>query len=115
MSSSASLTSGGSGKPLKRGALGSSGRASAAVSIVLIESGVIAAISAASSAEPVSVGVVPFVILRNFQFGIPVIIQTEGWSERVARIRRDQTTSFVAAGRGATEAEIFFENRKHSC
>jgi hypothetical protein len=50
---------------------------------------VIAAISAASLAEPVSVGVVPFVISRNFQFGISEVFQSEGWSERGARIRRD--------------------------
>jgi hypothetical protein len=70
-------------------------------------------ISLASSAEPSWVGVVPFVIIRNFQFEIPEVIQSEGWSERGARIRRDQTTSFVAAGRGATEAEFFVERRNH--
>jgi hypothetical protein len=59
------------------------------VSSVLIVSVVIAAISAASLAEPFSVGVVPFVILRNFRFEIFEVFQSKGWSERGAWIRRN--------------------------
>src|SRR3569623_1116192 len=115
MSSSASLTSGWSGRSSMLGGFGSAGVSLAAVSIVAIESGVIDAsnTSPAWSAVPSWSGVVPYVIISNLDFEIPEINQTEGKTERGARIRRDQTTSFVAAGRGATEAEFFVERRKH--
>jgi hypothetical protein len=80
--------------------------------MVLIVSGVIAASIAAASAEPVSlVGVVPFVIVRNLQFVVSEVIQSEGWSNCGARIRRNQTTSLVAAGRGGFDEQ--FLGRKH--
>src|SRR3569623_1655765 len=85
MSSSASLTSGWSGRSSKLGGFGSAGVSLAAVSIVAIEAGVIGASMAASSAVPSRVGVVPFVIISNLDFEIPEIIQSEGWSERGGR------------------------------
>jgi hypothetical protein len=76
------------------------------MSEVLSVVGFSAAIIAAASATPFSVGVVPFVIDQNLAVRISEIIQSERWPGRGAGIRRNQATSLVAAGRGGAEAEL---------
>src|SRR3569623_247426 len=101
MSSIAALTSGWRPRSSKLGALGSAG-ISEVLSVVWFS----AAIIAAASATPFSVGVVPFVIDQNLAVRISEVIQSECWSGRGARVRRTQATSLVAAGRSGTEAEL---------
>jgi len=72
---------------------------------VAVVSLIVAAIIAAASDAPVSaLGIVSFVIERDFLVRVlSEIVQSERWSARGARIRRNQATSLVAAGRCATE------------
>src|ERR1700733_6768147 len=106
MSSSACLTSGCRPRSSKLGSFGSTG------SLIRSEEvAVVSAIAAINIAAPVvsdapfsALGIVSFVIERNLLVQLlSEIIQSERWSARGARIRRNQATSLVAAGRGTTE------------
>src|SRR6185312_10887350 len=107
MSSSACLTSGWRPRSSKLGAFGSAGASGSALwlAAVAVVSLIVAAIIAAASDAPVSaLGIVSFVIERDFLVRVlSEIVQSERWSARGARIRRNQATSLVAAGRCATE------------
>src|ERR1700689_3374776 len=101
MSSSACWTSGWRPRSANVGGPATAAGRSEVAGVESVITGSIAAVSA----TPFSVGVVPFVILKNLGAVVSEIIQSEGWSGCGARIRRNQATSLVAAGRCTVEVK----------